>query len=45
MPVECIRDVPLMPVSRVLVPGEMVGAIIGKDGATIRAITQATKAK
>ncbi len=31
--------------SRILVPNEMVGAIIGKDGATIRLITQLTKAR
>ena len=30
---------------RILVPNEMVGAIIGKDGATIRMITQITKAR
>ncbi|XP_064401497.1 insulin-like growth factor 2 mRNA-binding protein 2 isoform X2 [Halichondria panicea] len=30
---------------RILVPNEMVGAIIGKDGATIRLITQLTKAR
>lgn len=30
---------------RILVPSEMVGAIIGKDGATIRHITQLTKAR
>ena len=30
---------------RILVPGDMVGAIIGKEGATIRMITQITKAK
>ena len=30
---------------RVLVPYDMVGAIIGKDGATIRRITQLTRAK
>lgn len=30
---------------RVLVPSDMVGAIIGKDGATIRMITQLTRAR
>ena len=30
---------------RILVPSDMVGAIIGKDGATIRMITQVTKAR
>ena len=30
---------------RILVPSDMVGAIIGKDGATIRMITQITKAR
>ena len=30
---------------RILVPSDMVGAIIGKDGATIRMITQLTKAR
>lgn len=30
---------------RILVPSDMVGAIIGKDGATIRGITQLTKAR
>lgn len=32
-------------VQRILVPSDMVGAIIGKDGATIRGITQLTKAR
>ena len=30
---------------RILVPSDMVGAIIGKDGNTIRNITQMTKAR
>ena len=30
---------------RILVPNEMVGAIIGKEGLTIRNITQITKAR
>ena len=30
---------------RILVPNEMVGAIIGKEGSTIRNITQITKAR
>ena len=32
-------------ICRVLVPSDMVGAIIGKDGATIRMITQLTRAR
>lgn len=34
-----------IPIPRILVPSDMVGAIIGKDGATIRMITQLTKAR
>ncbi len=30
---------------RILIPNEMIGAILGKDGATIRMITQLTKAR
>ena len=41
---------PLLPFTQshthsILVPSDMVGAIIGKDGATIRMITQLTKAR
>ena len=38
---------PSLPLSlhSILVPSDMVGAIIGKDGATIRMITQLTKAR
>ena len=36
---------PPPPLLRILVPSDMVGAIIGKDGATIRMITQITKAR
>ena len=34
-----------MHLCRILVPNEMVGAIIGKEGSTIRNITQITKAR
>lgn len=35
----------LLTLCRILVPSDMVGAIIGKDGATIRMITQRTNAR
>lgn len=35
------KDIPL----RMLVPSEMVGAIIGKSGATIKQITQQSRAR
>lgn len=40
-----ISSPPSPPLLRILVPSDMVGAIIGKDGATIRMITQITKAR
>ncbi|XP_065897214.1 insulin-like growth factor 2 mRNA-binding protein 2 isoform X2 [Dysidea avara] len=40
-PIRSTSDFPL----RILVPNEMVGAIIGKEGLTIRNITQITKAR
>ncbi|KAL5496332.1 hypothetical protein EMCRGX_G012593 [Ephydatia muelleri] len=40
-PTKTNSDFPL----RIMVPSDMVGAIIGKDGATIRGITQLTKAR
>ena len=43
--IRAVYTLVLQCICRVLVPSDMVGAIIGKDGATIRMITQLTRAR